>query len=317
MPVTPRVTTFDHGISAIDTEYQRPGLAASHLLIEGERAAFVDTGANHAVPMLLAALARAGLTPAQVDYVFLTHVHLDHAGGAGRLMAALPAATAILHPRGARHMVDPAKLIAGSIQVYGEQRFRALYGDIIPIPEERVRTVADGDVLELSGRPLEVMHTEGHARHHYCLCDHAAHAVFTGDSFGLSYRELDTEQGAFILPTTTPVQFDPPAAHAAIERILAVRPEAAFLTHYSRVTGLERLARDLHADLDVYVETGGRLAAQPERHAALVEALTDHYRRRLAAHGCADVDHGLELLGMDIELNAQGLGIWLDRESAS
>ena len=104
------------GITAVDTEYVRAGLAASHIIAHEGRAAFVDTGTTHSVPQLLSALEELGLARDAVDYVILTHVHLDHAGGAGQLMRALPQARAVIHPRGAPHMIDPAKLIAGSMR---------------------------------------------------------------------------------------------------------------------------------------------------------------------------------------------------------
>lgn len=308
----PSLIEFDAGITAVDTEYVRPGLDASHLVVHGDRAAFVDTGTSRSVPLLLAALEAKGLEPAQVDWVFVTHVHLDHAGGAGALMAALPNATAVLHPRGARHMADPTRLIEGSKAVYGEEAFDALYGEIKPIPETRIRTVEDGERLALAGREFEFIHTEGHAKHHYCIVDPMAAAVFTGDCFGISYRELDTAAGPFIFPTTTPVQFDPDAAHATIRRLLSYRPEHAFLTHFSRVAAPAALAPQLHRDLDEYVRiaTARRDDADPE--ASIRDALRDWTFARLDEHGF-DPDLALreEILNMDMALNAQGLAVWL------
>ena len=148
------------GITAIDTDYVRPFLDASHLVTAGGRAAFVDTGTNDSVPLLLDALAAADLDVGDVDFVFLTHVHLDHAGGAGRLMMALPNARAVLHPRGARHMIDPAKLVKGSIAVYGETAFREMYGALEPIPEARVAIADDDQVFMLADRPLRALFTD-------------------------------------------------------------------------------------------------------------------------------------------------------------
>jgi glyoxylase-like metal-dependent hydrolase (beta-lactamase superfamily II) len=308
----PSLIDFADGITAVDTEYVRPGLDASHLIVHGGRAAFVDTGTSNSVPLLLAALEEKGLEPGQVDWVFITHVHLDHAGGAGTLLAALPNATAVLHPRGARHMVDPGRLIAGSKAVYGEEAFNALYGDIRPIPEERIRTVDDGDRLELAGRAFEFIHTEGHAKHHYCIVDPAAAAVFTGDCFGISYRELDSAAGPFIFPTTTPVQFDPEAAHATIRRLISFRPERAFLTHFSCVAAPAALAPQLHRDLDAYVRIALAHRADASPEASIQAALRDWTYARLDEHG-ADPDIALrdEVLGMDMDLNAQGLAFWL------
>ena len=310
---TAQITQLDHGITAVDTDYVRPLLDASHLLEARGRAAFVDTGTNDSVPLLLDALARRQIDVGDVDYVFLTHVHLDHAGGAGKLMQALPNATAVLHPRGARHMIDPQKLIAGSIAVYGEAAFREMYGELVPIPESRVTIAGDGQEFHLADRPLEAFFTEGHARHHYCLHDPLSSGVFTGDSFGISYRELDTAAGEFIYPTTTPVHFDPPEAHKAIDRILGFSPQRLYLTHYSQVTDVERLAADMHRRIDDFVDLARRHANDNERTARLHEALYTYLLDAARAHGVRASDEALRgIVRMDVELNTMGLEFWLD-----
>ena len=307
------ITELTHGISAIDTDYVRPLLDASHLIVQQGRAAFVDTGTNHSVALLLDALARNDLDVGNVDYVFLTHVHLDHAGGAGLLMRQLPKATAVLHPRGAPHMIDPAKLIKGTQAVYGAQRFAAMYGDIEAIASERIAVASDEQEFDLAGRTLRCLFTEGHARHHYCLADPASRGVFTGDSFGVSYRELDTAAGEFIFPTTTPVHFDPPEAHKAIDRVMAEQPEHLYLTHYSRVSNLPRLASDMHQRLDDFVEIATRLANEPDRTAAMHRTMFHYLKNALRTHGFhADDDRLHALLDMDIELNTMGMEYWLD-----
>lgn len=307
---------YPDGITAIDTEYVRPMMDASHLIVNQGRAVFVDTGTSKSVPLLLNALTSRGLAPEDVEYVLVTHVHLDHAGGAGELMAALPRAIAVLHPRGARHMADPTRLIEGSIQVYGEELFRSLYGRIRPIPEDRIRTVQDGDILDLCGRTLEFLHTEGHARHHYCILDHGSRCIFAGDSFGLSYRELDTHKGEFIFPSTTPVQFDPEAAVATVDRLMAAEPAAIYLTHYSRVLDLPRLAADLKTDIRAYAEIA--LAAGEDTEGDLEESLRQYMYARLDAHSCdGDPRWRESIVGDDIRLNAQGLAVWLARRTDS
>ncbi len=312
--VTADVTAYHAGISAIDTHYVRPHLDASHLIVQDGRAAFVDTGTSHSVPLLLAALDQQGLSVNDVDYVLVTHVHLDHAGGAGHLMAACPQATAVLHPRGAPHMADPAKLEAGSRAVYGDDRFEKLYGEIRPIPDARIRTVADDEIIEWAGRSLRFIHTEGHARHHYCIVDEASRGVFTGDSFGLSYRELDTQAGHFLFPTTTPVHFDPEAAHAAVDRILSFDPDWAFLTHYGRIPDPAGVAGQLHGDLDAFVAMARAAAESDDVTARLTEAMTRHLFQRLDAHGFdPDPRRRMDLLEPDIKLNVQGLEVWLAR----
>ncbi len=306
-------TRVSDNIVAIDVDYTRPLLASSHLITAGDEAAFVDTGTNHSVPRLLAALAAAGMRPEQVRFLLLTHIHLDHAGGVGALAAALPAAKVIVHPRGARHLIDPTKLIAGAKAVYGESVYAELYGELLPVAADQVQTTDDGETLRLGDRVLTFLHTEGHARHHQCIHDSASSGIFTGDSFGVSYRELDTEQGEFIFPTTTPVQFDPDAAHATIDRLLSLRPDRMFLTHYSQVTDIARLAADLHTALEVFVELTHEHQHADHREHTLAGALFDWLGERLDAHGFVhDLERRHAILDMDCMLNAQGLLHWID-----
>ena len=310
--------THAHGIHTIDTGFVRPRFDAAYLIVENGRGAFIDCGTNHSLPRMLAALEPAGLTPAEVDWLILTHVHLDHAGGAGELMAHLPNARLVVHPRGARHMIDPSQLWAGASAVYGEAVMEREYGRLRPVPAERVLEAADGHVVELAGRPLLCIDTPGHARHHLCVHDARANVCFTGDVFGLSYREFDTAHGAFILPTTSPVQFDPDALHASINRLVALKPAAMYLTHFNRVDEIERLASDLHEQIDAMVALAHQANQQTDRHTNLVVSLTQLYGDRAAAHGWQG-SHAelLELLGTDIELNAQGLEVWLDGQKSN
>lgn len=301
------------GIHTIDTGFERPLFDASHLIIEHGRAAFVDTGVNDSVPRLLAALAEHGLTPAAVDWVILTHVHLDHAGGAGLLMQSLPNARLVVHPRGARHMIDPSALVAGASGVYGAEVVARTYGVVQPVPAAQVLEAPDGLVIDLAGRPLVCLDTPGHARHHICVWDARSRAFFTGDTFGLSYRDFDTDRGVFIIASSTPVQFDPEGMRTSIARMLAYKPQAMYLTHYSRVEDVPRLAQDLYAWIDAMVEIADAADGREDRHARMRDALADEYVRRVQAHGCDMTPQRIrELLAIDIELNAQGLGCWLD-----
>ena len=311
-----RTTDLEFGVTAVDADYIRPLNDASHLIVENGRAAFVDTGTSFSVPLLLDALAHKNVDVADVDFVFVTHVHLDHAGGAGQLMQQLPNATLVVHPRGERHMVNPDKLVQGSQAVYGEERFRRIYGDIVAVDAKRTLVPADEDIIELAGRPLQCLFTEGHARHHYCLADPASRGVFTGDSFGVSYRELDTAAGEFIFPTTTPVHFDPPEAHKAVDRIMAQRPERLYLTHYSQVTDGERLADDMHSCIDGFTSIAMANANAGDRYAAISKALYEYLSKRALAHGFAGDEQRLHaIIDMDVDLNTQGLEVWLDRQN--
>jgi glyoxylase-like metal-dependent hydrolase (beta-lactamase superfamily II) len=309
----PGLTDYENGISAIDADYLRPGLAAIHLIVENGKAALVDTGTSSSVPGVLEVLQKKNLAPADVAYVLVTHIHLDHAGGAGEFMRHLPNAKLVVHPRGARHMADPARLVASAMTVYGEAEFKRMYGDIHPIEASRIIEAPDEFRLDFNGRPLLFLDTPGHARHHYCIFDEQSNSFFTGDTFGLSYREFDVDGMEFVFPTTTPVQFDPVAAHASLDRLMSYNPSYAFLTHYGRIAHLARHANELHGLIEAHVSIARKLRDMPDRHAALVEELGELLLRRVVAHGCKLTEERIHsLLRLDIELNAQGLENWLD-----
>lgn len=307
------------GVHTVESGYGRPQLAAVHLVVHDGRAAVVDTGSNAAVPRVLGALAALGVAPEAVEWVMLTHIHLDHAGGAGSLMCALPEAKLLVHPRGVRHMIDPARLWEGTAAVYGAERAFEFYGHLVPVPAERIVPATDGLEFDLGARRFRVFDTPGHALHHICIWDAGAQAFFTGDAFGLSYRELDVDGRAFVVPTTTPTQFDPEAMHASIDRLLSMRPQAMYLTHYGRVVDVERLGADLHRLIDTMVAVAR--AARGEgvaRHVEILAGLEQVMREETARQNWAlDEEPALELLRMDLELNAQGLGVWLDRPGAA
>ncbi|MDP1653742.1 MAG: MBL fold metallo-hydrolase [Rhodocyclaceae bacterium] len=306
---------YRNGIYAFDAGYVRHQLAAIHLIVDDGRVAFVDTGSNSSLPNAQAALAQLGLTPESVDYVLLTHIHLDHAGGAGAMMAAFPNAKLVVHPRGARHMIDPTKLMAATEQVYGRDRARELYGELLPIPAERVIETTDGMVLRLGRRELAFYNSPGHAKHHVFIHDRVANGIFTGDTFGISYRECDVDGRPFLLPSTTPSQFDPVDLRDSVEHMIALAPEAVYLTHFSRLAPPRALAETMLRRLDDFVGlTLKAVKANKDPLPFLRAALADYVLVEARAHGVTLRDE--EILGlwrMDIDLNAQGLVIWANQ----
>ena len=307
------VESLAHGVHVIDTGFQRPRYDASYLIVEAGRAAFIDTGTQHAVPRLLEALAQVGLPRDAVEFVIATHVHLDHAGGVGGLMQALPAARLVVHKPGARHLIDPSRLLDSARRVYGEAEVARCYGEMLAVPAHRVIETSDATMLSLAGWPLQFFDTPGHARHHHCIWDERSRAFFSGDTFGVAYPEFVNQNGPWLFPTTPPNQFEPTALQASIKRRLAFRPDRMYLTHYGAITPVQRLGNRLLEQLRTLVALGESLRSSPQRLDALKRGLGDFYLRELHHHGCTLTDtQALELIAIDIELNAQGMEFWLD-----
>jgi glyoxylase-like metal-dependent hydrolase (beta-lactamase superfamily II) len=304
---------YEHGIYALDAGYLRPGLAAIYLIVEGGRVAVVDTATNACLPRALDALRSLELAPTSVNYVFLTHVHLDHAGGAGAMMQAFPEARLVVHPRGARHMADPTPLFAAVQAVYGETEARRLYGTLLPVPADRILAADDGYTLDLGGRMLVCLDTPGHARHHLSLLDTRSGGIFTGEAFGISLRELDVDSRPSILPAIAPTQFDPAAMRASVERILSYRPPALYLAHFGQVRDVSRLGGDLLRLLAAQVALAEREQdGGPERGARLLAGLWALVETEAARQDWQLTTKSLHvLLDEYLVLNAQALDGWL------
>ena len=304
---------YEHGIVAIDSGQVRRRMAACYLLETDGAVAVVETGNNHSTARILSVLAHRGRRLEEVSHVIITHVHLDHAGGSGTLMRELPNATLVVHPRGARHMIDPSRLEASARAVYGDEEYENQHGALIGVPEERILVMEDGGDLQVGRRALHFIDTPGHARHHFCVWDETSRGWFSGDTFGISYRELDTAGGPFIFPTTTPIQFDPPALIESIGRLMEREPENMYLTHFGRVRDLPRLADDLVAGVEQFARWGEQFATHGDRPGRIRSAMMTWLVERARDHGVGLPDESLrEVFAGDVELNSQGIEFWLE-----
>lgn len=308
------VQQYPGGVLAVDSGFVRDRMAACYLLEAGDEVAVIETGVNSSVSRILSVLRMRGWTRSQVRYVVATHVHLDHAGGAGQLMQELPSATFLVHPRGARHMIDPARLESSARGVYGDEAFEEVYGRLVPIDASRVREMHDGAEVRLGSRKLIFMDTPGHARHHFCVFDEQTRGWFTGDTFGLSYRELDTDQGVFIFPTTTPVEFDPDALMQSVGKLAKADPEWMYLTHYGRVGQVQQLAPRLLSGIETLAAIGERHVDDENRFERIRQDIHDWLISAARAHGVQISAEALNhILRTDVQLNAQGIEVWLQR----
>ncbi|MEA1890742.1 MAG: MBL fold metallo-hydrolase [Pseudomonadota bacterium] len=304
---------LDHHIIQIDSGYLRTGLAACYLLIDDSRVAVIDTGVERTSDRVKVVLAEQGLTFNNVDFIVPTHVHLDHAGGAGKLMQLCQHARLVIHPFGSRHMIDPARLIAGAEAVYGKQGLRDSVGEIFPVDESRVIEAADSYRFRVGARELLVLDTPGHARHHFCVWDEQSRGFFTGDTFGIAYPELACDGRAFIFPPTTPVQFDPPAWHASIDRLMAWQPERMYLTHFGQLDEPVLYVNTLHRMID---ELATLATDCDDSDRALAPAVERYIYQELKKHGCQlGSDRLAQVLDLDLGIIVQGLEVWLSRRS--
>jgi glyoxylase-like metal-dependent hydrolase (beta-lactamase superfamily II) len=298
-------------VKTIDCNYLFPRFAAAYLVIEGERAAFIDNNTLHAVPRLLSALRENNLKPKQVDFIILTHVHLDHAGGTSALVKECPHAVILAHQRAARHIIDPSRLIKGATAVYGESEFKRLYGRIDPIDEKLVRIVEDGETVDFGERRFTFIYTFGHAKHHMCIYDSGTNGIFTGDALGLAYPLLQTGSDLFVFPSSTPTDFDPDKYAEGIDAILSTGAELAFLTHFGPLTQIKRAAEMMKDYLHIMRSTIEE-ALNREMKGDMLEkfcrsVISDFLRSEVEKRGLTYSSEIENFLKMDIMINSMGI----------
>ena len=311
MSINANVMNVVDGISVIDSEYYSKDFAAIYLLKQKNKVAIIETGTNYSVPLVKGALANIGLSFSDVSYIIPTHVHLDHAGGAGLLMKQCQNATLVVHPRGARHLIDPSKLVAGAKAVYGEEKFKEYYGEIISIDSERVIEADDNFILDFDGRELKFIDTPGHAKHHFCIWDKDTKSMFTGDTFGISYRDLDMDSEVYIFPSTSPVQFDPDALIKSINRIMEFRPERVCLTHFSAIRPTQEIADQLIDGIHFVSNLTKKYISHKDAESIIFNEMMSYFLNGLGKIGNQDKDYCSERIELDVKINTQGLIYWL------
>lgn len=306
-----------HNTYLIDTMLYGPMRAACYLIQDGDDLAVIDNGTHHTVPLILETIKELGATPEQVRWVIPTHVHLDHAGGTGGLMQACTNATLVIHPKGATHMIDPSKLTAGATAVYGAEAFERDFGTLLPVDENRVIAADDGQEFELGSRTLRFIDTPGHANHHGCIYDSSSEYIFTGDTFGLGYSQFREGNDALLVATTTPVAYDPEGWMVSLDKLMALKPKGACLTHYGLIEDPQQYVDMLRASIQAHTDIA--LAEENNdnegREGRLKEAVSSLLLGAANNHcGMSEAD-AEDIFAHDIELNAQGLNIWLVRRA--
>jgi glyoxylase-like metal-dependent hydrolase (beta-lactamase superfamily II) len=295
-----------------------PQFAASYLVVDGKTAAFIENNTSHACKKLLGALGAAGLTAHQVEFLIITHVHLDHAAGTSSLLRECPNATVLAHPKAAKRVIDPQKLIESARKVYGNALFDSLYGEIEPVPADRVRSLKDGESVKFGSGEFNFIYTLGHATHHFCIHYPQAKAIFTGDSFGLRYPALQKAGHFFILPSTSPVDFDPEEARKSLDKIEGTGAEKAFLTHFGDIENLNDAKSQLKEHLafheKVLHEARLRKDLKGESLASFCEQkLRTYFQDYFKKKNFPADERTWELLKLDLQLNGAGIAFVAER----
>ena len=306
---------MSNSLLTIDCEYVQEQLAAAYLRITGEgknrEAAIIETNTSLAASKIAKAIADNKLAPDQVRYIIVTHVHLDHAGGASTLLKMFPQAKLVAHPKAARHLINPSKLIESASEVYGLDRFKSLYGEILPAPESRVFIPENNSELNFGESTFRFIYTKGHANHHFVVVDDAISTVYTGDSFGLAYPALQKGNTSFLFASTSPTDFDYDEAVKSVELIVNCGADRAALTHFGIWSNLEEGKRQILYSLgffnSVYLQVLKEYLSPGEQHTFAKNQVQNFLYAEISKR-FGDVSEAQKnLLEMDIDLNAQGI----------
>ncbi|UOE74865.1 MBL fold metallo-hydrolase [Parageobacillus thermoglucosidasius] len=308
-----------YGISMIDLYdlgvAQRTGTYVFH----EEEIAIIETGPSPSIPHLLKGLETLHIDPADIRYIIVTHIHLDHAGGVGVLLEKCPNACVVVHPKGKRHLADPSRLIAGAKAVYGE-KFDKLFSPVLPVPEDRLIVKEDGDTLTLSSkRTLTFFDTPGHANHHFAIYDSLSRGVFTGDTIGVFYPQLLKNGLEYCLPSTSPNQFRPEAMLQSAERLEQLQPERIYFGHFGMLENPRTAFEQLRFWLPKFIEAGEKVMAEQsgapmhEKAQAVFQALYQEVNDFLQAKNILAPSEAHDIIRIDLQVCSQGIVDYLQK----
>jgi glyoxylase-like metal-dependent hydrolase (beta-lactamase superfamily II) len=306
--VEPVVSEVARGITAIDTFFGGRRRATAAYLLDADEPAIVETGPATSFGPVVAGLERLGVGRTDLAHVVVTHIHLDHAGGVWRIAERFPNATVWVHERGARHLADPTRLLAGASSIYGAETMASLFGPVEPVAAQRIRALGDGDLIELGRRHLQTVSTPGHAKHHVALVDSATGAVFTGDALG-----IHPPDARVLRPATPPPDYDLELAIASIERIRErARGAMLLFSHFGPVEEVDRICDLAVERFRAWTDVVGEALERTEDLDEIVRVLREVARADAETGAEATLDlQAMETLS-SIRMNAMGIvGYWL------
>ncbi|WP_077324254.1 MBL fold metallo-hydrolase [Virgibacillus siamensis] len=276
-------------------------------VIDEEELTLIETGPSPSVKYIKKGLHALGFTLDQVKYIIVTHIHLDHAGGAGLFIKECPNATVIVHPRGSRHLANPKALAAGARAVYGDS-FSELFDPIVPIPEDRLVEKTEGDTLKIGPEcTLEFLDTPGHAKHHFSIVDPISNGIFTGDTVGIRYKQLANEGIDFFLPSTSPNHFDPEAMQESIERIRALHVDRIYYGHFGKTERADTALSQVSEWLDVFMQISQEVKAEGKGYDVLADRLLQRVKDYLAGLGVPSDHDVFVIINLDMQVSALGI----------
>ncbi|MEJ8767538.1 MBL fold metallo-hydrolase [Oceanobacillus sp. HCA-5259] len=298
---------LDERISLIDGfDMDIPSRTGTYVIQEKELT-LIEVGPSPSVKYIKRGLENLSRSLAEVRYIIVTHVHLDHAGGAGFLLQQCPNATLIVHPRGGRHLIDPTKLAAGARAIYGES-FSEIYDPIVPVPADRVVEKSEGDTLDIGPNcTLEFWDTPGHAKHHFSIFDPVSNGMFTGDTAGVRYELLLQDGVELYLPTTSPNHFNPNDMHASINRFAEKDVDRIYFGHFGMTENPKEALKQVAQWLDIYVEIAEEVVDEGGDYNEIARRIMKRVKEHLRGLGIQDDHEVYIIINLDVQISALGM----------
>src|SRR5690625_2116874 len=301
-----------HDITLIDLFDLKKDERTGSYVLWGEEVTIIETSVSPSIPYLLEVMKKICIDPAELKDIIVTHIHLDPAGGVGLLVECCPNAKVYVHPRGKRHLADPSRLIESAKQVYGDT-FNELFDPILPVPEEQLVEVADGETLKLGSRTLTFYDTPGHAKHHMSIHDSLSNGIFTGDTIGVHYSKASTDDFVFVLPSTSPNQFDPNVMLESLKRIKKLNVNVIYFGHYGKTTFVDQVYDQIEHWLPKFVQSGEKVldefeTASMEYKVDLLANMLDEMTRAYLEEKNISSSHEVyDYLKLDLQVCSMGI----------
>ncbi|MCZ8533864.1 MBL fold metallo-hydrolase [Psychrobacillus psychrodurans] len=276
-------------------------------VIDEQELTIIETGPSPSVKHVKSGMESLGFSLDQVKYIIVTHIHLDHAGGAGLLLKDCPNARVVVHPKGIRHLAEPERLIAGAKAVYGN-KFKELFDPIIPIPHERMIIKNDGDLLKIGATCiLKFFDTPGHANHHFSIYDPISNGMFTGDTVGVRYEQLIPDGVTFFLPSTSPNQFNPAAMQRAIDHFAQMNLQYIYYGHFGVTNSPSEALSQVSMWLNIFMTEAEAVYEEAKGYCELANRLDRLVKEHLKNQGISENHDVFRIIELDLEVSAMGM----------